>query len=440
MGKKLRLKTRRKEPIHIKVESEEQAIELNHKKSFALVFWVALAMLILKLFISFHAYGTNDIGHWKYFADMIEKFGTFKIYQIHSLSMTYNHPPLMSWVLKVINFISAKNDLDFPFVFRLMPILADYASIFVIWKLLTQSTIKTRVLICVICSVNPINFLISGFHGNTDPIFIFLILLAIYFTQNNNPIFAGLIYGLSMCIKIAPVILAPFFIYYFKIKKDKTIFLLFSLVIPLIIFSPYLINDCDSVTKNIFLYSSLKGNWGFGHIFFSIFNNENININIRQLSYTIFKFYNSWIAAIFLIVIVFLGKLLMTYKKINLVEGVFLAFSLFLAVTPGFGVQYLAWLSFFAIIVLPVLGSIYLLIGGFFLYRVYAYWGGAAPPYFANSYNVGQWVGFGKNTDMLFRVGQWVGFDKGVNIVLWLLVITMLIRFIVMKKYFLKNV
>jgi Gpi18-like mannosyltransferase len=387
------------------------SVFFNFRTDFIIIFFSASAILIIKLIFSYIVYGTNDITYLIYFSDIIQRFGTFKIY---SLVNIYNHPPLISWTLKFIKLIEIKNRFGFPFLFRLLPIFADYTSVFVIWKLLSKYQMPNKVLICLICIINPINFLVSGFHGNVDPVFIFFILLAIYFVENNHINFAGVIYGLSMCIKIVPVILVPVFFFYLKNNKDKIRFFITSLILPLIVFLPYLVNDYYSVVKNIFLYSSLKGIWGFSHIFKDIFLNENININIRNFIYGIFKLYINFTLIIFFIIIGVVSRFLTRYKKTNLLEEIFLTFCLFLTVTPGFGVQYLSWLSFFAVIIFPVLGTIYLLLGGIFLWRVYAYWGGAAPPYYANS----------------IEVGQWIGFEKFLDIILWLIIVTMLIKLV----------
>ena len=271
-----------------------------------------------------------------------------------------------------------------------------------------------RVLLCIICSINPINFLVSGFHGNTDPLFIFLILLAIYFAENKFIFFSGLLYGLSLCIKIVPIILAPMFIFYMGTKKEKVIFILSSLIIPVIVFSPYLISDFLAIKQNVFQYGSLTGIWGFQHILKAIFTNESINSETRKLAYEIFKWHISYGRLLLLGIILGMSKVFMSSKKLSLTKGIFFVFCLFLSITPGFGVQYLSWLSYYAVMVTPVLGTIYLLVGGIFLYRVYNYWGGGVSPYYANS----------------DAVGQWVGFEQTLDILLWTIVIMMLTWFL----------
>jgi hypothetical protein len=121
---------------------------------------------------------------------------------------------------------------------------------------------------------------------------------------------------------------------------------------------------------------------------------------------------------LFFLLLFFLARSLMIQKKITLLESCFLVFSLFLTLTPGFGIQYLSWLSFFSVIVSPVLGFSYLIVGGLFLFRVYGFWA---------------------NCDLSKQIyiactgytGPWYGFETALDIVLWLLVIAMLIQFLI---------
>ena len=105
-------------------------------------------------------------------------------------------------------------------------------------------------------------------------------------------------------------------------------------------------------------------------------------------------------------------RLVRLLPSTTLVDGIFLTLCLFFIMTPGFGVQYLSWLSYFAIIASWELGLLYTWLGGIFLYRVYTYWSGQFPMYYANP-------------DV---VGQWVGFEKTLDLALWMIVVLMFMR------------
>lgn len=177
----------------------------GHREFLVISFFV-LFSLFLKLTFSFFVYGTNDTAAWLRFSTTLDEIGSFNIYP---LTTTYNHPPLVSQLLGIVSWFSAGTGLNFPFVFRLMPIVADSASIFVIWRLLVMYGVKNRVAIGSLCALNPINFLVSGFHSNTDPIFIFLVLLMLYCLEKNQVLFGGIAFGLSIGVKVVPLILVP---------------------------------------------------------------------------------------------------------------------------------------------------------------------------------------------------------------------------------------
>ena len=377
---------------------------------------LASLILILKLIFSYNVYGTNDITSWIRFSEIIQRFGTFKIY---SLMQVYNHPPLMSWILKLVMFIVENTGLSFPFVFRCMPILADYVSILIIWKLLIKYEIRDKFLITIFCVLNPVNFFISGFHGNTDSLFICLVLLAIYLLESEKIVFSGLIFGLSFCIKIVPIILFPAFLIHLYEKRKKILFIFLTAIILTIVFSPYLMNDYRSVARNIFLYGGARGIWGVGFFLRLIIEYPHLPMIIRKLGAFAYYFHASYGVPLFLILLSFLLFRFKYKKQQTLLEDVFLTFCIFFVVTPGFGTQYLAWISFFALIVSWQQGVIYTFLGGFFLYRVYTYWSGGLTMYYANSFET---------------AGRWARFEDILAIVLWVILCSMLVNFLLKNR------
>lgn len=381
------------------------------------VIFISSLFLVAKLMFSSLTYGTNDITAWVRFSRIIEKTGTFEIYR---LEPRYNHPPLISWILPLIDAISRKTQWGFPYTFRLLPILADYLSAGVIWELLGIYNSKKRFLITMLCVVNPIQFFVSAFHGNTDPVFLFFILSSVYFVERGNIKLGGFLYGLSLCVKIVPLILLPAYILRVA-QKDKSrwrVFILCSSTIPILIFLPYLVHDFSAILNNMFYYDSSKGLWGLGHIFRSMLKNDALPGYLRQTGFRLFLYhcvFGKFLYWLFLGLIFFRLRT----KETNLAENIFLSFSLFLVLTPGFGVQYLSWLSVFSVIVCCETGALYMLAGGIFLYRVYGYWSSGPFLDYANS------LAFG---------GRWAGFDKELDLVLWVLVLFMLVKFLAKLK------
>jgi uncharacterized membrane protein len=374
---------------------------------------LAVVLLVLKLFFSYNVYGTNDIASSHDLADILLKIGSFDIYR-HDPN--YNHSPLTSWYYMSAEIIALKTGLAFPFVFRLFTIFADLASVFVIWHMLKGRT-KDYKIVAAICCINPVNFLISSYHGNADTIMVFFILVAIYFALSGRIALSGLIFGLSVCVKIVPLILVPAFLFSLPDRKRRSLFILFSMILPLAVFLPYLVHDAPGMIRSIFFYTSQKGNWGLGCILKWCYRYGIPGGSLIVLGWIIAK-QVIWGMLIFVASLLFLLSRPFL-RKISLLDGVFMTFCLFFILTPGFGLQYLSWISYFAVIFSPVLGIIFLGLGELFLVRVYGYWGGWSPPYYADSRGLLLW--------------PWVGFEAVLGLILWGYTLFMLIKILTDK-------
>ena len=57
---------------------------------------------------------------------------------------------------------------------------------------------------------SPVLFVISGFHGNTDPVFVMFALLSVYLLVVRGwALAAGVAFGIAVSIKLVPVVLVP---------------------------------------------------------------------------------------------------------------------------------------------------------------------------------------------------------------------------------------
>jgi len=102
-----------------------------------------------------------------------------------------------------------------------------------------------------------------------------------------------------------------------------------------------------------------------------------------------------------------------------LLETIGWAFLTFLVCPPGFGVQYLNWLVGPGVFLATVGLFLYTVIASTFLFRVYTFWSGGFPWFFANPDVKGQWVGIDRTFDMIlwlllvgwisYLLTQWIG-------------------------------
>lgn len=351
---------------------------------------LAAGATALKLLLAWFTYGTVDMMTWSEAAKLIRAHGSFEIY---GLASVYNHPPPVSWLIAALHRFSERSGLPFGFLFRLFPIAADLASLYFTVRLARLYRVPTPAFVLACCALNPVNVLISGFHGNTDPIFVALLLGCVYFYERDRPGLAGIFYGLSLYVKIVPLLLLPALALFVARKKRMRAFFLPAALLPAVVFAPYLAHDFEHLARNVFLYSSVKGVWGMG-LLAHLANHETLfSLAVRRGAY---RFYAAHIAAGFAVyfsaAIAFAA--LFRRARWNLAEAIFFSFALFLVVTPGFGVQYLSWVSFLFPLAFPVLGAAFLALSTVFLVRVYLWWGAGPSPHFANAGEIAPWQGF----------------------------------------------
>src|SRR6266404_4875646 len=100
------------------------------------------------------------------------------------------HPPFALPLLRVLGGLRSITGLPLGFWMRLMCALADVLTLWLVWLIVKPDGANPLSLLVV--ALAPTGVMISGFHGNTDPIMIALVVLAIWLsTQRRSPWLAG---------------------------------------------------------------------------------------------------------------------------------------------------------------------------------------------------------------------------------------------------------
>ena len=68
--------------------------------------------------------------------------------------------------------------------------------------------------------------MVSGFHGNTDPIMVLFLVLAAFAAVRHRPVRCGIFLALSCQIKIIPVLLVPVFLFFWNHRRQLRSFIL----------------------------------------------------------------------------------------------------------------------------------------------------------------------------------------------------------------------
>ena len=140
---------------------------------------LGLVIMVVKLRIAATTEGTNDVVHWRDFADAVRHLGPVGVYSTRFIT-PYNHPPLIGWMLVAVNAIADRGP-SVRFLIRVPACVADLGSIVLVFELLrTRRGLNEATIAAVIVALSPVLFVISGFHGNTDPLLVFFVLLSAY--------------------------------------------------------------------------------------------------------------------------------------------------------------------------------------------------------------------------------------------------------------------
>jgi hypothetical protein len=347
----------------------------------ALLIGAAILGLIVKIVIDANTFGTNDVYAWQNFLVEAHKFGGIGLYRSDS---QFNHPPFIITFLHVIGRAARMTGLPFQFWLRVPAIAADLGSLVLVYLIAQREHLQVRTTTLALLALAPASIMISGFHGNTDPVMIFFVLLSIYFLDRQSPWAAGLAAGMSLNIKVAALIFLPAILFAFAGSRQRGKFLAAAVLSVVVGSLPYLVEDPLLIARHTLGYTSLAGHWGV----------------TRLISWlppgfgTIEKAYIRWGGVALLVVIAAIAWWLNRSPRRPppfLQAG--LSVFLFLSLTPGFGVQYLAWIVPWVVALgTRVTVAVYAACG-LFLFAVYTFWSQGFPWYLADSNTVGDWRG-----------------------------------------------
>lgn len=346
----------------------------------AIVAGAAGIAFVAKVILAATTVGTNDVIAWQQFSQYVVDNDSVSIY--NSIA-SYNHPPPMSLWLGFIGTFAAERLRLFAFLIRLPAIVADVGSVLLVWELSRRYCDDRRAIIgTVVFALSPVLILVSGFHGNTDPVFMFLLLATVYsLGVKNRYVLGGVLFGLSLWIKIVPLVMIPAFFLWSRSSGQSRRFFGSAFAVVALGYCYHLIHAFDDLLRNVVAYGSLNGIWGIGRI---IPGYETIGRVVAAVAVT----GAAWVV---------LRSSSARHPRGDRLSPLLLAFATtfltFLVVTPGFGVQYLSWLVAPAVFIGLALSVTYNILAGWFLGVVYAFWSGGWPLYFANSRAAGQWRG-----------------------------------------------
>lgn len=174
-----------------------------------LVLVVATLGSLARLLVAATTGGTDDVRLFANFARAAVSHGPLGIYHVDFPGLPYNHGPLTSWMLVLFGHL-ADAGVPFGLLIRMPASLADLVSTVLVFELLRERRgDASAAAAAVVFALAPLGLIVSGFHGNTDPLFVMLVLLSLFWVLEGRPASAGLALGLALSVKAVPVVFVP---------------------------------------------------------------------------------------------------------------------------------------------------------------------------------------------------------------------------------------
>jgi hypothetical protein len=287
---------------------------------------------------------------------------------LHGKVMTIvqmNHPPFVLTLLRAWAALQRATGLPLGFWMRGCCAIADVFAIWLLWRLTRRRRGAWRALLVVAAA--PAGIMISGFHGNTDPIMIAFSVAAACLLEMSGPAWlAGLAFGLSCSIKVWPLVLFPTLFLGACTFRRRLEFVAGTAVAAACAALPWFAAAPELILRRTLDYSPVRGWWGISYLAPGAVDASRYVAFACCLIAAICA--HRWTSSLL--------------ARCAVVTGLFL----FLA--PGFGPQYLAWILPWTLAAGWRSAAIFQASAGLYLFGMYNTWSLGLPWYFGNAYNL----------------------------------------------------
>lgn len=346
--------------------------------------------LVGKLTIASRTFGATDALLWEANLQQLRHAGPAALHETGTVlqrngipyhSEVFNHPPFMIRLLSMGGWLAEQTGMPWRFWLRVACAVADLISTLLLLAILRETPLPISPVALLLVAASPISLLISGFHGNTDPIMMMLLMLAVYLLVKRVPFPAGMALGLAAGIKIVPMLFAPLLALSLPGRK-RAVFVASAIGMFFVASLPLVIEHPRLIWSHVFGYSPQMGIWGISRLV-AAFATE-----AQSHAYAFFA----------------KGALLFGLGGISVwlhrrrpqppavLQCGLIAFVL-ISITPGFGVQYLAWLAPWSCLLRWRQAAVFHSVGALFLMLYYTRAANGFPFYVADSTGAQVWYG-----------------------------------------------
>ena len=309
---------------------------LTARARFALLILLGVALRGLLIATSI---GTNDILSWMSFARLVDHVGIGPAY---SRMAELNHPPLSLLILLIIEKLRAVIHLEVGDLLRLTQVGFDLLAVAALVDIGRSIGWRSPYGLALFYFLSPVSVFISGFHGNTDPAMVALLLVSVALLVRSEPLplLSGVVFALAIGIKIIPLLLLPLLLLW---SRDRVRFAAGAIAGGAVIFIPFLPGAGLVMLTRIFGYNTQPGNYGIPFLIASLAE------RLPQAARFLWPLASGWISiaryAIAVTVVIYAVVLIRRCGRANvtLLAGLGTTLLIVLVLSPGIGMQYFLW-------------------------------------------------------------------------------------------------
>jgi hypothetical protein len=315
---------------------------LRALSGYRLVFLAAFLATVLKAAWVVNSSGSSDSMLFFIYG---KEFSHSTLAHMYGKGPIFNHTPLTAYLMAGLYNLSQGDYFTFAAGLRFLSIFADLGLIALLVSLRNR-TGQPPWWALVLFAASPVSLMISGFHGNIDPLLVLGLFGAAYALVLKKPLLAGALFALSANIKIVPLLLAPVFFFYL-LKQGWRPLLTFcaAAAVVMVLGAAQPLLQCPALyLKNVYGYGSYFGTWGFTYWLHELGGPAYRLVSFIGLSAEQQKAMSILKAVMILCVVAF------AWRRRGVQGPAFLtsltaAFVCIFIFAPGVGPQYLVWFA-----------------------------------------------------------------------------------------------
>jgi hypothetical protein len=325
-------------------------------EGFVWVFAFGLAGIAARLWLWWFSIGSNDVAIWHAHGLHVLREGLAHSYREYQSFPQFNHPPLMGLYAAAARSWAGNDLWKFARLIKLPALAGEALTLWALWRFASPRAFA-------IYAALPAAILVSGFHGNTDPLYSALILVAAIAFDKEHYLLSGVLWGASLNVKLIPLAILP--LPFLAAPTSRALRRLTAgCAIAMIPFVPSALTAGGAMYQNMVAYNSRPDNWGVTGV-----------LNALSVKWSSFgPVRECWLVAgryAIVIATTSLGLWARFRGRLRMTEQAALGAVLFLLLTPGFGVQYVVFAAPLLCLVDPKTGAVWGWMSGLFVGAVY---------------------------------------------------------------------